>query len=105
MEMAVCEAYRISHSHFLGGPDEWTQLDRDKAIWWQARQASVCQSCGTRPAEWDETEGGHPHAYKTEIAHCRGCQTRTIADERFEKNRKKHRRGSYVRLIRNPEVP
>lgn len=99
--MAVCAAYHVPHSEFLG----WPQLDRDKAIWWQARQAATCQQCGTRPEEWDANDGGHIDAYVSGLAHCRGCEVRSSAQERFDKEPKgTFRRGSYITLIRNPEV-
>lgn len=72
--MAVCAQYRISHSHFLGGPDEWTPADRDKAIWWQIRVAETCSSCGTRPDEWDPALGGHRRAYAAVERVCGGCE-------------------------------
>ena len=72
--MAVCEQYRIPHSHFLGGPLVWTQADRDKAIWWRRWQAETCPRCQTRPWEWDEHEGGHRRAYRAEVEICPGCE-------------------------------
>lgn len=103
--MAVCVGYHIPHSHFLGGPHEWTQLDRDKAIWWHARQAGTCQQCGTRPEEWNEADGGHMHAYVGTVAFCRGCEVRAQQQEEFDRAGKNaYRRGSYVTLMRNPEV-
>jgi hypothetical protein len=104
--MAVCAAYQISHSHFLGGPPEWTQLDRDKAIWWLARTAATCQGCGTRHEEWDPEDGGHPDAYIGALTHCRGCEVRASAQESFDKQPKgTFRRGTAITLMRNPEVP
>ena len=99
--MAVCAAYRIPHGEFLG----WSALDRDKAVWWQARQSGTCQQCGTRPEEWDEAQGGDLNAYAGTVAHCRGCEVRGQMQEQFDKAPKgSFRRGSYVTLIRDPEV-
>jgi len=101
----VCAAHHCSHSHFLGGPPEWTQLDRDKAIWWQIRTATTCSQCGTRPEEWDEKRGGDLNAYAGTVAHCRGCEVRAQMQEQFDKSPKgSFRRGSYVTMIRN-EAP
>lgn len=68
--MAVCAEYRISHSQFLG----WSESDRAKAIWWHVRQKTTCAGCGTRPEEWDETQGGDRHAYAAAKYVCAGCE-------------------------------
>lgn len=68
--MAVCAAYRIPHSQFLAWPED----DRDKALWWHAREAERCPHCGTRAAEWDPEQGGDRRAYVAEQVVCRGCQ-------------------------------
>ena len=99
--MAVCTTYRIPHSEFLG----WSALDRDQAIWWEARQRSACPQCGTRPEEWIESQGGHLHAYIGTVAFCRGCEVKANQQDAFEKAPKgAYRRGSYVTLMRNPEI-
>lgn len=36
----------------MGGPDEWTELDRAKALAWQTRERQKCGTCGTVPSEW-----------------------------------------------------
>lgn len=68
--MGVCADYQIPHSFFLGGPHEWTQLDRDKAIWWKFRSKQVCGSCGTRADEWKQD----PYFYVAQTVRCRGCE-------------------------------
>lgn len=96
----MCAAYHMPHSEFLG----WSALDRDKAVWWEARQRAVCQQCGTRPEEWDAEQGGNMHAYIGTVAHCRGCEVRAGEQDRFDKAPKNaYRRGSYVTLVPNPE--
>lgn len=80
--MAVSAEYQVPHSEFLG----WDKQDRDKAIWWHIRKRSACPSCGTRPEEWDETRGGHRHAYIARKDRCHGCAARqqveaSITDE------------------------
>lgn len=72
--MAVCAQYRISHSHFLGGPARWTPPDRDKAIWWYLHEQERCGECGTRRSEWDEQQGGDRDAYRAVKLRCRGCE-------------------------------
>jgi hypothetical protein len=94
---------------FLGrvveaGEPQWLPEDRDRALWWLIHDREVCPSCGTRPSDWDEAGGGDLQAYRAEVAGCRGCQVRAGAEEQFEKARKEYPRGSYVRLVRNPEV-
>ena len=71
--MGVCREYRISHSHFLGGPPIWTAADRDKAIWDQLRRAQMCQQCGTHPDDWDPDKGGSRDAYTAIVRRCPGC--------------------------------
>lgn len=104
MEMAVCAAYKISHSHFLGGPRLWTQDDRDKAIAWQIRQAETCRSCGTHPAEWDERKGGHRHAYEAVIRICPGCEVRERTEVELQEGKYKKVRGKLVVMKRNPRA-
>lgn len=99
--MAVCAAYRMSHERFLS----WSKDSRDKAIWWEARQASICQSCGTRPEEF-ERDG--PNAYAWDLAHCRGCEIRAQGSDHLDKAMSRghgeasYRRGTYVVMRRNP---
>jgi hypothetical protein len=95
--MAVCSAYGIPHSAFTS----WDRDDRDKALWWHIYKAETCQSCGTRPEEWDESQGGDLHAYVAEPIHCRGCEVRAGADERFERDKKQYRRGTRIELRRS----
>lgn len=98
LEMAVCAEYRIPHSHFLGRRLRWTADDRDKAIWFLRRQREACGECGTRAEEWDESRGGHRHAYKYEFEHCRGCEVRKAGEAALESNRKHYPKGTYVAL-------
>lgn len=79
----MCEVYRISHSHFLGGPPVWTQADRDKAIWYQVEKARTCQACGTHPDDWDPAKGGRRDAYVVSVTRCPGC----AALEQFQEAR------------------
>lgn len=95
--MPVCAEYRISHSHFLGGPPAWTAADRDKAIWWQIRKAETCPSCGTRPEEWEPQLGGHRRAYVAEEFVCAGCEVLQRADAQRPED-EPQLRGVYTRL-------
>lgn len=74
----------------------WTAADRDKAIWWQLRENATCPSCGTRPEEWDEKQGGDKNAYKAEIHWCRGCEVRARTESAPELQ--SDRRGGQVRM-------
>lgn len=97
-EMAVCAAYRIRHSEFL----TWSQSDRDKAIWWQIRQAETCRNCGTRPEEWDPDRGGDYYAYEPVVDVCRGCEVKAPKQDSVDKDvGKTFRRGSFV-VLRRP---
>ena len=75
--MAVCADYKISHSHFLGGPNRWTPADRDKAIWWYVREKERWGSGGTRKADWDADR----LAYSPKKVRCRGCEVKTTAEK------------------------
>lgn len=88
--MAVCAAYRVPHSEFLS----WTQLDRDKAIWWHIRQAEACPSCGTRAEEWHADH----NAYVAKSYRCRGCEI--TAQAQAQLNEKRDGRGVHVALRR-----
>ena len=104
--MRVCESYRIPHSHFLGGPLEWTQTDRDKALWYQRRKAETCPSCGTHPDDWDPDKGGHPNAWIPADHHCKGCQRLEMAREQQTKRAEKGEKplkGTTITL-RRPEA-
>lgn len=93
--------YRVPHSVFL----DWDRDDRDKAVMHQIRKSERCSGCGTHPDEWDPTLGGSVDAYVTKLVHCKGCQTKESGEEAFEKSKKdgaKARRGTSVRLARNP---
>jgi len=95
--MPVCVEYRISHSEFLA----WSRLDRDKAIWWEARTRAACQSCGTRDEEWDEDVGGDRNAYAPAVGHCRGCEVKAQAQREIDDAPKgSYRVGSYATLVR-----
>lgn len=71
--MAYCGPKGIPDSHFLGGPLVWTDLDREKALAWQALEAEKCSGCGTRPAEWNENKGGRRDAYTADLDVCLNC--------------------------------
>lgn len=73
-ELALCiETLHIPHSHFLGGPNVWTDLDREKVRAYREWKAEVCTSCGTHAAEWDPKRGGHRDAYIASLTYCQGC--------------------------------
>lgn len=94
--MAVVAQYRMPHSEFLG----WSQPDRDKAIWWHVRDGRTCQSCYTRPEEWDDDEGGDLHAYHAGFGHCRGCEVRAQAQRELDNEPDAFRVGTYAKLIK-----
>ena len=95
LELAVCAAYRIRHSEFLG----WDSDDRDKAIWHYIRGRQACRHCGTRSEEWDPARGGDHNAYVAEKERCRGCEVTQMAQASLTE---KDGRGARIVLIRNP---
>lgn len=95
--MDYCTPRGIPHSEFL----RWRSDDRAKALAWQLRQAQTCGGCGTRPEEWQESQGGHRYAYRAEHVRCRGCEVRAQGESSLPKNAG---RGIHVVLRRNLEV-
>lgn len=80
--MEVCASYGIPHSQFTGAGDgRWSALDRAKAVAYLAYSRSLCESCGSRPEEWDEAEGGDRFAYITETHRCIGCELIAMEQE------------------------
>lgn len=102
--MAICETYRISHSHFLGGPPVWTQLDRDKAVWHVAWKQALCQQCGTHPDEWDPDKGGDRTAYVAVTVRCTGCASLEQHREALESDRKQQGLRGVRAELRRPAV-
>lgn len=73
-DLALCtDVLGISHSHFLGGPALWTDLDRAKARAFREWKADVCNGCGTHRDEWDPGKGGDRDAYVASLTYCQGC--------------------------------
>lgn len=93
--MAVAATYSIPHSRFL----TWDADDRSKAIAHYLRQAETHGPCGTRPAEWDESQGGHRNAYTARKRRCRGCEVREQAESSVDPQL--DGRGVHVVLVRN----
>lgn len=91
-ELAYVVPLGIPHSHFHGGPNRWTQLDRDKALGWKRDQLTICPGCHTRKEEWDKDRD----AYIGNIEHCPGCER--IAQER-ENAQGSNRRGLHIGLV------
>lgn len=103
LEISYCAPRGIPHSVFLGrvveqGDPQWLDADRDKALWWLIHERMTCQSCGTRPDEWDDDL----HAYSSEPTHCRGCEVKAQGDEWFDNHRKEFRRGTSMQFVRVP---
>lgn len=80
--MAVCAAYRIPHSEYLG----WSADDRAKAMWWQLRERQTCGSCGTRREEWVGPDGPHLDAFTAEARICHGCRAISAEQDRVGEN-------------------
>lgn len=98
-ELALCHERGVPHSKFLS----WPELDQDKAIAYAAYKASVCQGCGTREDEWDDTRGGDKHAYEATETTCPGCQVRGDL-ERQLRDSGMEVSGRYVVLIPRAEA-
>jgi hypothetical protein len=69
-QLAYVVPLGIPHSHFLGGPNHWTDLDQDKALAWNREQRKQCATCKTRKDEWESD----PDRYVGNIERCPGCE-------------------------------
>ena len=77
-ELELCDRWGIPHSQFRGhGDGTWSDLDRRKSLAYAEYAKSVCPTCGTRAAEWDEDQGGDEDAYRAFTHRCIGCQILT----------------------------
>lgn len=99
-ELALCERLGISHSHFLGGPDRWTDLDRVNALEHASWKQECCSHCGTHPDWWDPEKGGHPNALVADSWRCPGCEILAQLDEQIPSNAK----GVHTYLAPNREL-
>lgn len=99
-ELALCAKYRISHSHFLGGPDLWTPADRALAQAYEEWEQGNCSGCGTRREWWDPARGGHRHAMIADTDRCPGCEVKEQLRDQIPKDAK----GVHVFLRPNPDV-
>lgn len=89
------------------GPNDpqWTEDDRDKALWWMIHEREKCPSCGTRSDEHDPKQGGDLHAYEWKTTHCRGCEILAQGRDWYERAQKQGslRRGTTIVLRPTPE--
>lgn len=85
--MAICGPAMVPHSHFLGGPLVWTELDREKQRWWHRQQAEKCGVCGLHPSLTDPELGGHPDALELTSVLCRTCEISERGAEDYQKDR------------------
>lgn len=97
-ELQVCDSMGVSHSHFLGGPPRWTDLDRAKALAYQQLMNATCGGCGTRREEWDPKAGGHRNQYLADLDECPGCRLKHELNEQLEEDD----RHSAVRVVLMP---
>lgn len=72
--MDYCGPRGVPHSHFLGGPAVWSDMDREKALAWQDKDRRTCGGCGTRREQWDTKQGGDRRAFIADIDICPGCE-------------------------------
>jgi hypothetical protein len=71
--MDICGPAVIPHSHFLGGPPVWTDLDREKQRAWHRRQQQT-HTCGIHRDVWDYEHGGDLGNLHMEKRYCGACQ-------------------------------
>lgn len=97
-ELELCDRWGIPHSHFLGGPLKWSDLDREKAMAYRAEVASKCSGCGTRDDEWDPDQGGSRFAYVPETWRCPGCELLAMEQDNIPEDSSK---GVKIALVSN----
>jgi hypothetical protein len=97
-DLRLCDRWGIPHSHFLGGPNEWSDLDRAKAHAYADYMLTVCPQCGTRPDEWDPEQGGDRAAYVADFHVCPGCSV--TGELAGQVNRDEHVPGRSITLVR-----
>lgn len=97
--MDYCGPRGIAHSTFKS----WDQLDQQKALEWQRRQAEICSGCGMHPDRTDPDRGGDPGSLELGSRLCPACEIAERQREHFQKNREP---GEYqVWKHRPPEPP
>ena len=96
----MCLRYRISHSHYLGGPAEWTPQDRALAEAYDEWKQGFCPDCNTREEWWDPDRGGHRFMLIGTTRRCLGCQVK----EQERKGIPKDEEGIHVELVQNPQL-
>ena len=98
--MDYCGPKGLAHSRFLGGPDVWTDEDRNKALAWAHQQNCTCGTCGTRPEEWDPAKGGRRDAYEFTASICPGCEHLERTRDEMGSEDWKGQRGKQVKAVR-----
>jgi hypothetical protein len=84
--MAICGPAVMPHSHFLGGPLVWTDLDREKQRAWYRREQET-HSCGVHPDVWDPERGGDPQGLRMGSRLCGACEIAETTAPAYEKKR------------------
>jgi hypothetical protein len=104
--MAYCYDNALPHSHFLGGPYEWTAPDQVKKMAFALERTERCPNCGTSPWEWQ----ADPEAYVAITEQCLGCLRRESLSEETSSNNQKGTRVTLIpkvraeAIARNPEA-
>ncbi len=56
------------------GDGTWSDLDRDKALAYDAYTRSQCPQCGTRESDWVDEHGDYVEGYIALSHKCFGCE-------------------------------
>lgn len=89
--MQFCNEHGIPHSVFL---EEWSEVDRAKALAYIIESNLKCPLCGTAEWEWEENR----QAYVPQTKQCWGCYYREVANEN-ERNP-----GESIGLVKNTQA-
>lgn len=100
MELRICQQYGISHSHWLGGKPQWTDLDRDKARALFVLEAEECPQCHTLREDWFGEDGkpDREPVWTPDFRFCPGCEART----RHEKTMTEQQREAGGHVVLTP---
>lgn len=85
LEMDYCAPAGLAHSRFLGGPDTWTDHDRELALAWTLRKQATCR-CGTRRDQWARD----PQAFNAAYTDCPGCLELHRAERDIPEDQRAH---------------
>ena len=82
----MCRQYGISHSHFTGGRNRWTEVDRAYAVAYERWLNNRHGPCGTRHEDWFDDDGRplEEPVWMATVEECQGCREMARAQQAIE---------------------